>query len=76
MDLNKWWSGLRVVEKERIAAKVLSKNPELEGEPTYPGCTTIWNSLTPKKQEWIYKHCMFKHGYLDKVDFDGDPYTD
>lgn len=76
MDLNNWWSGLRVPEKERIAGKILAKNPEMEGSAAYPHCTALWNSLDEKNKEWIYKHCKFKHGYLDKVEFEGDPYTD
>ena len=76
MDLDKWWSGLKVTEKERIATKILKKNPEISGVADYPHCTTIWNSLEGSRKEWIYKHCMFKHGYLDKIDFDGEPYTD
>ena len=63
-------------EKERIATKILAKNPEIKGEASYPHCTALWNSLDTSRQEWIYKHCMFKHGYLDKIDFDGEPYTD
>ena len=41
MDLDKWWSGLKVTEKERIATKILKKNPEISGVADYPHCTTI-----------------------------------
>lgn len=76
MKLDIWWSGLRVTEKERIATKILSKNPQMQGEAAYPHCTALWNALPEDKKEWIYNHCKFKHGYLDKVEFDGEPYTD
>ena len=76
MDLDKWWSGLRVTEKERIATKILAKNPELKGEASYPHCTTLWNSLDEHRKEWICKHCMFRHGYLEKIEFEGHPFTD
>ncbi|MDO5443620.1 MAG: hypothetical protein Q4G10_08115, partial [Bacteroidia bacterium] len=76
MDLNKWWSGLKISEKERIAGKILSKNPDLNGPAEYPYCTDIWLSLDEEKQTWIYKHCFFKHGYLDKIDFEGEPYSE
>lgn len=76
MNLDNWWSGLRISEKERIASKILAKNPEMKGEPTYPHCTDLWMKLDPRRKEWVYNHCMFRHGYLDKVEFDGDPYTD
>lgn len=76
MDLDKWWTGLRVTEKERIAGRILSKNPDLGTDASYPHCTTLWSSLDERRKEWIYNHCMFKHGYLEKLDFDGAPYTD
>lgn len=76
MDIEKWWSGLKVTEKERIAEKILEKNPDMKGDPTYPGCTILWEALDEKTKEFIRQHCIFKHGYLDKVDFAGDPLTD
>lgn len=76
MELDKWWSGLRVTEKERIARKILDKNPEITGCADYPHCTELWNRLEVGKKEWIYNHCKFRHGYLDKIEFEGNPFTD
>jgi len=76
MNLDSWWSGLRVTEKERIAEKIVAKNPDIKGETAYPHCTDLWQSLSEERKIWIYSHCKFKHGYLDKIEFDGEPLTD
>lgn len=76
MDLNKWWSGLRISEKERVASKILLHNPGMEGSAEYPDCTDVWLALPEDTKAWVYKHCLFKHGYLEKIEYDGEPYSE
>ena len=64
----------RVPEKERVAGEILSHNPEIKGSAQYPDCTDVWIALPEDKKLYVYKHCLFKHGYLDKIEFDGKPY--
>ena len=76
MDLTKWWAGLKISEKERIATKILEHESNVKGDPTYPHCTNLWEILPEDRKEAVYHHCVFKHGQLEKIDFDGEPYTD
>ncbi len=70
VDTAKWWAGLTVPQKERIASKVA-------GAPVaYPACTVVWNELTPEKQQKIHDHCVDSHGYFMKEWFEGNPFTD
>lgn len=69
-DISKWWAGLKVSEKERVATKI-AKRPV-----SYPECTAIWNSLSDERQRSIYEHCSDAHGYLLKEWFEGNPLTD
>lgn len=76
MDLDKWWSGLRISEKEKVASKILLHNPELTGSAQYPDCTEVWKAIPVDTQIFVYKHCVFKHGYLEKIDYEGEPYSE
>lgn len=67
---DKWWSSLKVTEKERIASKIVRERV------TYPKCTDIWHSLTDEQQEWVHAHCTDYHGVLVKEWFEGTPYGD
>lgn len=74
-DLNKWWSGLTVTQKEHIASKVVSKR---DGPPTqihYPACTVVWNELSDEQQEFIHDHCTDKHGMILPEWQEGDTYS-
>lgn len=69
-DISKWWAGLKISEKERVATKI-AKRPV-----SYPECTSVWNSLSDERQRSIYEHCRDSHGYLLKEWFEGNPLTD
>lgn len=70
VDLEKWWSGLKVTEKERVASKIAKRTVY------YPECTAVWNEVPAVKKLSIYEHCVDKHGYLIKEWFEGNPLTD
>jgi len=67
---DKWWSSLKVTEKERIASKIKRE------EVTYPQCTVVWNELSEERKQKIHDHCVDSHGLLLPEVFDGNPFTD
>lgn len=76
-DLEIWWSSLPISEKERIARKGMSKDgPVNEDLVRYPACTVWWNKLDASRQEFIYLHCVAKHGDELREWKEGNPYGD
>lgn len=79
-ELEIWWSGLPISEKERIARKGISKaSPDGQADEElvrYPACSRWWNSLDHNRQESIYKHCSTKHGDEIREWKEGNPYGD
>ena len=79
-ELEIWWSSLPISEKERICRKGLSKaSPDGtvdEEKVLYPRCTSWWNGLEHKRKEFIYHHCVARHGDELREWKEGNPYGD
>lgn len=63
-QLDGWWAGLTIKQKERIASKAATKKAGRTCEVLYPNCTNWWIFLTDEEQTHIYEHCVDAHGYL------------
>lgn len=60
-----WWASLTILQKERIANKVINaKADEPMKEVRYPECSNVWNELPIERKHAIYEHCTDEHGML------------
>ncbi|MCF0182571.1 MAG: hypothetical protein HUK11_10050 [Muribaculaceae bacterium] len=69
-DMNTWWAGLTIAQKERIATKANAKPVQ------YPACSTWWEQQSQERKVAIHDHCTDKHGYLLKEWQEGNMYSE
>lgn len=68
-ELDKWWSSLKVSEKERIATKLTGNTTQ------YPECTDVWKTLGTQTKYWVREHCTNKHGIVFPAWQDGKSFS-